>query len=605
MSTAFKKLRQLLILLLACSSPALRAQDVTDMAAQLKKERDETQRLAASTEAKDRLSAIDHLAFLEMDYSLLWKLMNDPDSDVRAKAISFLDVRSCTTQEREPLSADLAQTMATMLEQEVTQERIRTAFAPPNVKDDPSNLAFPSALALDYLYRYHSLKQSPAHYSAWQRRVLRPLFLAATGSGTFSANRHACALNLLSTLSDTALLAEALLVILQKLDDSALPAPLLLRTLESLWSHPLLGHGQPLNLLLLVQLAPRLEALRPRILAPMPEGQDKVQAARLIKEIAEVIQTVGKKMPVLPQQPQAAPYPTQAPAPVDAEENLKSPPMLPPLSPQEEQKRHAEIQRLAVSSVAQDRISAAEEMVSSGIVTDHFQKLLHDPENEVSVTAMDMLVAECHQKPSHIPQEEARKMAALLEPEVTKERITTLYEGEGAQREHRIHMTCYAALALNQLYRLHALLPNPASYGHWQEEVLRSLVIYVAGDYRDPGGEHDELVIEVLRAISDPYTLCHTVELLGEYPNLDNITAARQLFYLEELWTHPLLGEGKPMNLILLQTLAPVWEPVRDHILRNIRDKDQPSQTAVGLLGRMDAAYREAGKRLSLLPAVK
>jgi hypothetical protein len=44
---------------------------------------------------------------------------------------------------------------------------------------------------------------------------------------------------------------------------------------------------------------------------------------------------------------------------------------------------------------------------------------------------------------------------------------------------------------------------------------------------------------------------------------------------------------------------------VRDHILRNIRDKDQPSQTAVGLLGRMDAAYREAGKRLSLLPAVK
>ena len=36
MSTAFKILRQLLILLLACSSPALRAQDVTDMATQKK-----------------------------------------------------------------------------------------------------------------------------------------------------------------------------------------------------------------------------------------------------------------------------------------------------------------------------------------------------------------------------------------------------------------------------------------------------------------------------------------------------------------------------------------------------------------------------------------
>ena len=605
MSTAFKILRQLLILLLACSSPALRAQDVTDMAAQLKKGRAEIQQLAASTEAKDRLSAIDHLGFLEMDYSLLWKLMNDPDRDVRAKAISFLDVRSCTTQERQPLSAELAQTMATMLEHEVTQEHIRAAFAPGKVKDDNANLALPSALALDYLYRYHSLKQSPTDYSAWQRRVLRQLFLAATSSGTFSASRHACALNVLSTLSDTALLAEALPVILQKLDDPAIPSPLLLPTLEALWSHPLLGHGQALNLLLLVQLAPRLESLRPRILAPMPEGQDKVQAARLIKEIAEVIQTAGKKMPAPRQQPQAAPYPKQSPVPVDAEENLKSPPMLMTLSPQEEQKRHAEIQRLAVSSVAQDRISAAEEMVSGGIETDLFQKLLHDPENEVSESAMDTLVAACHEKPGHIPQEEARKMAALLEPEVAKERITTLYEGAGAQRDHRIHMTCYAALALNQLYRQHPLLPTPASYGHWQEEVLRSLVIYVAGDYRDPGGEHDEKVIEVLRAISDPYTLCHTVELLGDHPNLDDIPAARQLFYLEELWTHPLLGEGKPMNLILLQELAPVWEPVRDHILRNIRDKDQPSQTAAMLLGRMDATYREAGKRLSLQPAVK
>jgi hypothetical protein len=127
----------------------------------------------------------------------------------------------------------------------------------------------------------------------------------------------------------------------------------------------------------------------------------------------------------------------------------------------------------------------------------------------------------------------------------------------------------------------------------------------MASDYRNPTGKNDELVLEVLHAISDPAALLHTVDLLHAYPNLDDISAARQLHYLEELWAHPLLGEGSPMNLVLLQQLAPVWEPVRDHILRNIRDKDRPDPKAAELLARMDAAFAHARHQLGLQPAAK
>lgn len=218
---------------------------------------------------------------------------------------------------------------------------------------------------------------------------------------------------------------------------------------------------------------------------------------------------------------------------------------------------------------------------------------------------MDALLSACQEIPCLIPLEEARKMAALLEPEVAEERITTLYEGGDAQQQHRIHMASHAALALNQLYRQRPLLPSPSAYGYWQERVLRSLVIRIAGDYRDPAGESDEQVLQIFHAITDPATLQQTAELLDTYPNLDDIPAARQLLYLGELWAHPLLGEGRPMNPVLLQQLSPVWQPLRDHILRNIRDKDRPDPKAAELLGRIDAAFGRAIQQLSTHPTVR
>lgn len=607
----FKARSFLVALLIAMGgAPLIRGQDASLIAEREKNERAETQRLAASTRVKDRLEAVDQMAAFVMDYALLWQLMNDADPGVRLMAIGAMTSPSCTARADRPLSAELAQKMAAMLEKEVTPERIRAAFEPGHVKDYESGLITTAAETLNHLYLHEPLQQSPAAYAGWQHRVPRPLFLAAAGGkGPFSAQLHACMMNVLRLLREPALLSEAVPVLMQKLDATDIPPPALLETLRLLWSyHDLLSHDRPLHLMLLTHIAPRLESLRTRILDPMLDGQDKQQAALLLGYYAEAIQTAGKKLPAPPPQtqPQAAPPSPPAPTAAEAGETPKPPPSLPPLSPQEQQQRSAELQRLTASKAPQDRISAAEEMVSNDIDPDLYRRLLHDTAHEVSEAAVDALVDACHEKPCLIPLEEARKMAALLEPEVTKERITTLHEGHDAQEtEHRVCMTCRAALALNQLYRQYALLPSPVSCGHWQEEVLRSLIIYVAGDYRDPAGKNDELVLEVLRAISDPDALLHTVDLLDAYPNIDDISATRQLLYLEELWAHPLLGEGRPMNPVLLQQLAPVWEPVRGHILRNIRDKDRPDPKAAGLLARMDAAFAQARQQLTLQSSAK
>ena len=591
-------------------------QDVQQSAEHEKKERAEIQRLADSSRMEDRLSAVQQLAWAHMDYALLWQLMNDADKGVRLMAIGAMTSPSCTALADKPLSAELAQKMAAMLEKEVMPERIAAAFAPGPVKNDETGLITTAAETLNHLFLYEPLQQSPAAYAGWQHRVPRQIFLAASaadGKGPFSEQLYACRVSALRLLTEPALLSSTLPQLMQKLDSPDTPPQVLLETLRLLWSyHALLSHDRPLHLLLLMQIAPRLDSLRTRILAPMKDGQDKEQAALLLGYYQEAIETARKKLPT-PSQPPPQTAPTPAPTPAqtpatpataEAAETLNTPPALPPLSPQEQQQRRTQLQRLTASSKAQDRISAADDMVAEGIEPDLYQKLLHDPDPTVSESAMDALLYTCEETPCLIPLEEARKIAALLEPEVAEERINTLYEGESTQ-QHRIHMACHAALALSRLYRQRALLPSPSAYGYWQERVLRSLVIRIAGDYRNPAGENDEPVLRIFLAITDPATLQQTAELLDTYPNLDDIPAARQLFYLTELWAHPLLGEGSPMNPVLLQQLAPVWQPVRDHILRNVGDKDRPDQDAAALLARIDAAFARVRLLLSTQPAVR
>jgi hypothetical protein len=71
---------------------------------------------------------------------------------------------------------------------------------------------------------------------------------------------------------------------------------------------------------------------------------------------------------------------------------------------------------------------------------------------------------------------------------------------------------------------------------------------------------------------------------------------------LQALWAHPLLGESRSMNLVLLKELAPVWKQVSDHILRNIQNENDKTQASL-FLTRIDEAFTQARKQLGAQPA--
>lgn len=139
MSLAIQKplLRHLLLALLLGMGGVqlMRGQAVREMTEQEIKARAEIWRLATSSSMADRRSAVEQLADTYMNYALLWQLMNDADPGVRLMAIGAMTSESCTAHADRPLSAELAQKMAAMLEKEVTPERIRAAFETGHVKD--------------------------------------------------------------------------------------------------------------------------------------------------------------------------------------------------------------------------------------------------------------------------------------------------------------------------------------------------------------------------------------------------------------------------------------------------------------------------------------
>ena len=71
---------------------------------------------------------------------------------------------------------------------------------------------------------------------------------------------------------------------------------------------------------------------------------------------------------------------------------------------------------------------------------------------------------------------------------------------------------------------------------------------------------------------------------------------------MEALWAHPLLGEYRSLNLVLLKELASVWEQVSDHILRNIKKENDKMQAALPLINRIDEAFTQARKQLGAQP---
>lgn len=293
MSLAFKQLRLTLIVLLAAITTPLRSQPTPEMAEREKKERAETLRLAASTSPEDRIQALTRLYDLHdmADYDLLWKLMNDNDLEVRVVAIQEVQEYYYFKPEGPHLPKELVQRMTAMLEKEVMPERISTTFAPGAVQELPAALVFCSALSLNHLYVYHHFSGCIDEYKSWQQRVLLPLALIlARRNGEIPVAAAAFQIDLLNAITDPTMLMEGLSATLGGMDSPSFPAERLEQALRNLWSHHrALGQDGPLNLMLLAQLSPRLEALAQRILGPMREGPNKEYAEQLIHEIRDAM----------------------------------------------------------------------------------------------------------------------------------------------------------------------------------------------------------------------------------------------------------------------------------------------------------------------------
>ena len=303
MSLSFKQLRLLLIVLLAAITAPLRSEPTKEMAALEKRNLAETLRLAASSSPEDRLYALTRLYELhDMAYcDLLWKLMHDSDMEVRIAAIGQVD-QYYNFKQGPHLPKELAQKMAAMLEKEVTPERIAAAFAPGQVKTLPASLVITSALSLNHLYRYHHFSGCIDDYRAWQQITVQPLaVLLATRIGDIHPALFYRQIDLLNAITDPAVLMELLSVTLKSMDSPNFPAEGLQQALIHLWHHHrLLGKDEPLNLMLVAQLSPRMEKLAQRIRGAIRAPSKQEYAEQLISEITAAIVAAREKLTLQP-----------------------------------------------------------------------------------------------------------------------------------------------------------------------------------------------------------------------------------------------------------------------------------------------------------------
>jgi hypothetical protein len=268
-------------------------------------------------------------------------------------------------------------------------------------------------------------------------------------------------------------------------------------------------------------------------------------------------------------------------------------------------KVHAETLRLMASTLPEDRVLAAGRL--GGLYDDMnyalLWKLMNDADPAVRLEAISVLTQFTCTMRYHISFELAQKMAAMLEQEVTPERIAAAQAAVQPEVKIRqIRLVTHSAMALLWLHGEHPLKSKypPQSFG-WYDQMIVSLFNDLAPHLDDVAGRYDALVYELLRQIGEPTALQSALHLTLENLKIADITAERQMTALDAFWSNGLLGENKPMNLLLLKELNPVWEPVKAHLLSHANETSD-QQSAVYDVNRIDAAYAEARQQLAPQP---
>lgn len=287
--------------LITCGTAALRAQSEQEQKTDSeKKARAEALRRAASSDVNDRIVAAYSQGYAFIDYEMLYQLMDDPDFQVRSIAIEQLPMVILLAPKPQPLPVELAQKIARRIEKEVTQQRIDAAFAPGPFQEHPAAVVLHSVVTLNYLYEHYDFPGSSEDYARWQRRVALPLSIAMLTRSHPSPAKldslvHDTLGDLTNAVSDPAALTELQAVAMKNLDAPSLPWNRLLETLYALWHHHLLGKDHPLNPLLLSELSPRLETLRPRFLSGLPQVPEMKYAADMMSEITAAVLAFRQK----------------------------------------------------------------------------------------------------------------------------------------------------------------------------------------------------------------------------------------------------------------------------------------------------------------------
>ncbi len=233
-----------------------------------------------------------------------------------------------------------------------------------------------------------------------------------------------------------------------------------------------------------------------------------------------------------------------------------------------DKQERAETLRLAGSSSVADRNLAIRRLCIWDKDYELLWRLMNDADPTVRLNAIDAISSATHKVAVNLTTELAQKMAPLLEKEVTQERIDAAFKPGQIQNEAASLVVC-STLALDLLYAEYPQLRKPRADGaRWQDVGLHPLMVKLAAARRETSDFLDHRYLEMLQRIEDAGLLVLELETLAETLDDEKLPSSRLLTTVETLWrAHPLLGENKPLYLLLLAQLSPRLKSLRPRIL--------------------------------------
>jgi hypothetical protein len=159
-------------------------------------------------------------------------------------------------------------------------------------------------------------------------------------------------------------------------------------------------------------------------------------------------------------------------------------------------------------------------------------------------------------------------------------------------------------LALDTLYAGYPQFLKARDDGaRWRDVALHPLIVKLAAARRETSDFVDLCYLSMLQHIDDASLLMIELKTLAETLDDEKLPSPRLLATVERLWRyHPLLGEGMPMNLQLLEQLAPRLKSLKLRILAPMKagpDKEQASD----LLDYIAQFIQIAREKFTLQPA--